>query len=59
MIGFFLVYIEIEGRHASAKVQEIIDHLTNFPLDREEISQPVIELTTSSLIFGYLSTVIW
>jgi hypothetical protein len=28
----------LEGRHANAKVQEAIHHLTSFPSSREEIS---------------------
>ena len=48
---------ETEGRHVSAKAQEAFDHLTSFWLGREEISQPRIEPPTSSLEFGYLSTI--
>ena len=49
----------MEGWHASAKAQEVVDHLASFPSSREEISQPGIELPTSSLRFGYFSTIIW
>ena len=44
----FLFYYETEGRHANAK----------FLSSREEISQPGIEPPTSSLRFGYLSTIV-
>ena len=55
MIGFFL---EPEGRQASAKAHEADDHMASFPSSREEILQPGIEPPTSSLRFGYLSTII-
>ena len=54
----FLFLFEIEGRHASAKAQVVVDHLVRFPSSREEISQPGIEPPTSSLRFGYLCTII-
>lgn len=38
--------------------QEVVDHLTNIPPNREKISQPEINMPTSSLRFGCLSTVI-
>jgi hypothetical protein len=56
---FFLFFFETEGRQASAKAHEVIDHLASFLSGREEISQPGIELPTSSLRFGYLSTIIY
>ena len=40
---------ETKDRHASAKAQMVVDHLTSFMSSREEISQPGIKLPTSSL----------
>jgi hypothetical protein len=61
-VGFILFYfvllLETKGRQASAKAQEADDHLAIFLSSREEISQPEIELPTSFLRVGYLSTVI-
>ena len=51
-------FLATEGRHANAKAQEAINHLASFLPSREEISRPGIELPTSSLRFGYLSTII-
>ena len=58
-IFFILFYFifETEGRQASAKAQEAIHHLTSFPSSREEISQSGFEPPTSSLRFGYPSTI--
>ena len=55
---YLFIYFEIECRQANAKAQEAVDHLASFPSGREKISLPGIELPTSSLRFGYLSTVI-
>ena len=55
---FIYLFIETECRHASAKAQEAIDHLAIFLSKREDISQLGFELPTSSLRFGYLSTII-
>ena len=38
-----LFLLETECRHANAKAQEAIDHLTSFQSSREEISHPGIE----------------
>ena len=54
---FFLI-CEIEGRHANAKEEEADNHMPRFLSSREEISQRGIEPPTSSLRFGYLSTVV-
>jgi hypothetical protein len=54
----FYFLFETEGQHAIVKAQEALDHLTSFPSGREEISQPGFELPSSSLRFGYLSTII-
>ena len=53
----FFIFFETEGRHASAKAQEAVHHLASFPSSREEISQPGFEPPTSSLRFGYPSTI--
>jgi hypothetical protein len=59
MQSFFSLFVEeTEGRHASAKAQDAIDHMASFSSCREEISNPQIEPPTSSLGFGYLSTII-
>jgi hypothetical protein len=55
---FFIFLFDIEGRQASAKAREAVDHLARFPSDREEISQPEISQPTSSMGFWYLSTII-
>ena len=39
------------------QAQEAVDHLASFPSSREEISQPGFEPPTSSLRFGYPSTI--
>ena len=57
-VCFSLFFEEKEGRHASAKAQDAIDHMASFSSCREEISNPRIEPPTSSLGFGYLSTII-
>jgi hypothetical protein len=46
--SFILFLFEAEGRQASAKAQEEVDHLASFPLSREEISLSRIKLPTSS-----------
>ena len=53
----FIIYLT-EGRHASVEVHEAVDHQTSFMSSREEFSHPGIEPSTSSLRFGYLSTII-
>ena len=50
--------METEGREASVKPQEAIDHLASSMSSREEISPLEIEPPTSSLTFAYLSTII-
>lgn len=45
-ISHFILFFETEDQHDSAKAQEAFDHLACFPLSREEISQPRIELPT-------------
>ena len=54
----FVFVFETEGQHANAKAEEAIDHVTSILWSRVEISQLWIELPTSSLRFGYLSTII-
>jgi len=54
-----LFLFETDGQQAGAKAQEAVDHLANFPSGREEISQPGIKLPSSSLRFGYISTITW
>ena len=49
--------METQGRQASAKAHEEVDHQTSFPSSTEEISQPGIGSPTSSLRFEYLSTI--
>jgi hypothetical protein len=56
--SFSFFKFKTEGQHAIAKAQEALDHLASFPSGREEISQPGFEPPTSSLRFGYLSTII-
>ena len=58
---YFIIFyfLEIEGRHANTKAHEAVDDLASFLSYREEISQLGIEPPTSSLRFGYLSTIIW
>ena len=52
---YIYIYIgrgrETEGRQANAKAREAVDHVTSFLLGREEISEPGIEPSTSSLRF--------
>lgn len=56
---FFFVFFCFLRHKDIAATQEAIDHLTRFFLSsREKISQPGIEPPTSSLRFGYLSTII-
>ena len=55
---FCYFILKIEGCHASANAHELVDNLASFPLDRERISQPGFEPPTSSLRFGYMSTII-
>ena len=57
-VVIFFFFFETEGRHANAKAQEVIGHLARFPSSGEEISRMEIKLPTSSLRFGYLSTII-
>jgi hypothetical protein len=57
-IFILLIYSEIEVRQANAKEHVAVDHLTSILSSREEISQPRFEPPTSSLGFGYLSTII-
>ena len=44
----FFISFETEGRHARAKAYEVVKHLASQLSSREEISQPEIELPTSS-----------
>ena len=55
---FLLFFFETESRQASARADEAVDHLASFLSSREEISHPGIKPPTSSLRFGYLSTII-
>jgi hypothetical protein len=52
------VFFETEGRQASGKVQEVVDHLAGSLSRRKEMSQSVIKPPISSLRYGYLSTII-
>ena len=54
----FIYFFETKCWHANAKAQEVVDHLAIFMSCREEISQLGTKLPTSSLRFGYLSTII-
>ena len=58
--NFNLIYFifEREGRQANPKAHEAVDHRASFPSGREKISQLEIKPPTSSLRFGYLSTII-
>ena len=56
---FYFLFFETEGWLANTKAQEAVDHLASFPSSGEDISQPGYEPPTSSLRFGYLSTIIW
>ena len=59
MLHFYsFILFETEGRHVNAKAQEVVLPPRKFLSSREEMSQPGIEPPTSSLRFGYLSTVI-
>jgi hypothetical protein len=57
-IFLFSFFLERESRQAKAKAQEAIDHVASISSSREEISQPGFKPPTSSLRFGYLSTII-
>jgi hypothetical protein len=58
-VFFFVFFVfETKGQQANAKAQEVVDHLASFMSCREEISQPGFEPPTSSLRFGYPSTII-
>ena len=53
------VFFEIEGRHANTKAHDAVDHLTNFPSSREEISQLRIKLPTSSALQWMMVLTMW
>ena len=56
---FFFFFFETEGQHANTRAKKADDHTASFMSSREEISpQSGIEPPTSSLGFGYLSTII-
>lgn len=55
--GFFF-FFKTKGGQARAKAQEIVDHLASSPSNREEISRLGIKPPTSSLRFGYPSSII-
>ena len=48
-------FLETNVQQANAKAQVVVNHLASFLSSREEISQPGIGPSTSSLRFGYLS----
>ena len=52
----YLFFLEIDGQQACTKAQEAVHHLTSFMSSREEISRLEIQLPTTSLRVGYLST---
>ena len=54
---FSFFFFEAEGRQANAKAQEAVHRLASFPSSREEILQSGFEPPTSSLRFGYPSTI--
>ena len=49
---FLKFFFETEGRHASTKTQEAVDHLASFLSSREEISQPGIKKKIFTLIMN-------
>ena len=57
-VCFLSSSFKTKGRHANANAHAAVDHMTSFLLGEKEISQPEFELPTSSLKFGYLSTII-
>jgi hypothetical protein len=55
----FVLFCFLRHKDNATTHEAIVDHLTRFYLSsREEISQSGIEPPTSSLSFGYLSTII-
>ena len=54
----FIFIFETECQHANAKAHEAVHRLASFLSSREEMSQPGVEPPTTSLRFGYLSSII-
>ena len=57
-MNLFICIFETECRQSNVEAQEAVEHTATFMSSKEEISQPGIEPPTSSLRFGYLSTII-
>ena len=57
-MNLFIFIFETECRQSNVEGREVVEHTATFMSSKEEISQPGIEPPTSSLRFGYLSTII-